>query len=262
MASYIFFFTFTPMYKSLKPRGCLRCLSFRLFILLWCTTAFVFCALLAGCGSGRASSAASTSTGGTGTSGTGGTGTGGSSGTGTSGGGTGTGGVGGTSGAGGGQSQSNPIVYISETGQTFSSNGNAGGTFSGLIEAFALDVSSGVLNPISGSPFSTDYSTGGDMALAPGGAFTYVLAQSYPAGTCCIGTTFLLVYALDPASGAPTLKQALATGASEVGMVSVHPSGRFLYLTPYDDSSGNTGIGVFSVQRDNTVVARRVVEKT
>ena len=218
----------------------MRCFYSRLFIILLCTIGLAFCALLAGCGSGRASSAASTSTSGTGTGGT--------SGTGTGGGGTGTGG-----GGGGGKSQSSPIVYISETGQTFS-NGNAGGTFSGLIEAFALDVNSGVLSPISGSPFSTNYSTGGDMALAPGGAFAYVLAQSYPAGTCCIGTTFLLAYALDPASGVPTLKQALATGASEVGMVSVHPSGRFIYLTPYSDSSGNTGIGVFSVQSDNTVV--------
>lgn len=91
------------------------------------------------------------------------------------------------------------------------------------------------------------------MALAPHGAFAYVLAQEYPASTCCIGPISLLAYALDPASGTPTLKQALATGASEVGTISVHPSGHFIYVTPYNDSSGNNGVGVFSVQSDNTV---------
>lgn len=92
------------------------------------------------------------------------------------------------------------------------------------------------------------------MALSPNGAFAYVLAQSYPAGTCCIGSFSLLVYALDPVSGAPTLKQALATSASQVGTISVDPSGHFIYVTPYIENAGNTGIGIFSVQSDNTVV--------
>ena len=154
---------------------------------------------------------------------------------------------------GGGQVLSSPFIYISESGENFSS-GNAGGTFFGLIEAFALNGSSGALSPIPGSPFSTTYSTGGDMALAPGGAFAYVLAQAYPAGTCCVGPTSLLVFALDPRSGAPTLQQALATtGASEASMISVHPSGKFIYLTPYTDNSGNNGIGTFSVQSNGTV---------
>lgn len=148
---------------------------------------------------------------------------------------------------------SSPFIYISETSENFSS-GNAGGPFSGLIEAFALNGSSGALSAISGSPFSTTYSTGGDMALAPGGAFAYVLAQAYPAGTCCVGPTSLLVFALDASSGTPTLQQALATtGASEASMISVDPSGKFIYLTPYTDASGNTGIGTFSVQSNGTV---------
>jgi hypothetical protein len=66
------------------------------------------------------------------------------------------------------------------------------------------------------------------MELAPHGAFAYVLAQKYPEGTCCIGPTSLLVYALDPSSGTPTVKQSLATTASEVGTISVHPSGHFV----------------------------------
>jgi 6-phosphogluconolactonase (cycloisomerase 2 family) len=139
---------------------------------------------------------------------------------------------------------SSPIIYVSENTQN-----------SGVIEAFAVNMNSGVLAPVSGSPFSTNYSTGGDMAVSPNGAFAYVLAVKYPAGTCCVGPTSLLVYALDPTSGAPALKQALATtGIPSASAISVHPSGQFIYLTPYSDNSGNTGIGVFSVQSDGTVV--------
>jgi 6-phosphogluconolactonase (cycloisomerase 2 family) len=92
------------------------------------------------------------------------------------------------------------------------------------------------------------------MAIAPNGAFAYVLAQKYPSGTCCVGPIFLLVYALDPATGTPTLKQAVATGATGVGTLSVHPSGHFIYVSPYVDNLGNTGIGIISVQKDNSVV--------
>jgi hypothetical protein len=146
--------------------------------------------------------------------------------------------------------KANPIVYVSEI--TTISNGTSSGTFSGLIEAFSLDSSSGNLTPIPGSPFATNYGYLDDMELSPDGSFAYVVAESYPAGTCCVGTSSILVYALDPVSGAPTLKQALAVGTSP-GAVFVHPSGRFIYLTPYSDSSGNTGTGIFSVQSDGTL---------
>ncbi len=208
--------------------------------------ALVLCVWLAACGSGHSNSAPSTGSN-PGSPSSNPTAPGGNPGTPTSGpGGT------GTNGTGGGQGTSSPVIYVSETAQNLN-NGNAAGAFSGIIEAFALKVSSGALSPISGSPFSTKYSTGGDLALAPNGAFAYVLAQSYPVGTRCIGPFSLLVYTLDPASGAPTLKQALATGSSQVGTISVDPFGHFIYLTPYTDSSGNTGIGIFSVQSDNTV---------
>lgn len=139
-----------------------------------------------------------------------------------------------------------PIVYVSETSENY-----AVGTFSGLMEAFSLDVASGTLSPISGSPFSTNYASEGDMALNPNGSFAYVLAQ----GTCCVAPMSLLVYSIDPTSGAPALQQALVTGASELATVSVHPSGQFIYLSPYSDTAGNFGIGGFSVQSDGTVAS-------
>lgn len=148
---------------------------------------------------------------------------------------------------------SSPVIYVYEDAtQNWS-------TYSGLIEAFTLNVDSGALTPIPGSPFSTNLAAGNGMALAPNGGFAYVLAPNYPVGNGVGVGSNLLVYALDPVSGAPTLKQTLAltTPVNEaVGPsgISVHPSGQFIYLSPFRDNSGNTGIGVFSVQRDGTVV--------
>jgi len=147
---------------------------------------------------------------------------------------------------------SSPVVYVYEdTTQNWS-------TYSGVIEAFALNTNSGALTPIPGSPFSTNYAADGDMALAPNGAFAYVLVPNYPVGPNPGVGSNLLVYALDPVSGAPTLKQTLAitslvNGGVGPSVISVHPSGQFIYLSPYRDNSGNTGIGVFSVQSDGTV---------
>ena len=145
------------------------------------------------------------------------------------------------------------VIYVYEdTTQNWS-------TYSGLIEAFTLNINSGALTPIPGSPFSTNLAAGSDMALSPNGGFAYILAPNYPVGSSPGVGSNLLVYALDPASGAPTLKQALAitspvNGGVGPSVISVHPSGHFIYLSPYRDNSSNTGIGVFSVQVDGTVV--------
>jgi 6-phosphogluconolactonase (cycloisomerase 2 family) len=146
------------------------------------------------------------------------------------------------------------FLYVSGTSQNFNT-ANTVGAMAGFLEVFSLNASSGVLTPIAGSPFATQYSTTTDMALAPGGAFAYLLAQQFPAGTCCVGPTFLLVFSLDAASGAPTLKQALATNALEVSTIAVHPSGQFVYVTPYSGDAGTGGIGVFAVQADGTLAA-------
>ena len=138
---------------------------------------------------------------------------------------------------------SSPVVYVYEDTPT-------------QIEAFTLNVNSGALTPIPGSPFSINLAAGNGMALAPNAGFAYVLAPNYPVGNGVGVGSNLLVYALDPVSGAPTSKQTLALTtptneavASGTG-ISVHPSGQFIYLSPYRDNSGNTGVGIFSVQSD------------
>jgi 6-phosphogluconolactonase len=210
---------------------------------MWCAMALVICVLLVSCNASSGSnSAAGTSGGaGTGSSGSSGTGSGGSSGSSSGGSGSTTGNV---------SEAQGPVVYAS---------GNLGNgvQMAGFIDARVLDVSSGALSPVPGSPFSTGYSNAGDMALAPSGAFAYLLAQQFPPGQCCVGPTFVLVYSLDPSSGAPTLKQSLATSAALAGPsnLTVHPSGQFVYAANYyQSSSGPNGIGIFTVQSDGTLV--------
>jgi hypothetical protein len=155
--------------------------------------------------------------------------------------------------AGQGQALKAPVIYVSGTSQNFN-GAPAAGTLSGFIEALLVDVNSGVLTRIPGSPFSNNFSTGDDMALAPSGAFAYISAQQFPAGTCCVGTEFLLVFALDPVTGAPTLRQSLAVGGSAGAHVFVHPSNKFVYVSPFTDrASGSSGIGIFAVQSDGTL---------
>lgn len=213
-----------------------------------CASLLVTCLWLAACAGGAGAVSANSSAGGNGSPANsgGGSGSAGSGGSGSgSSGGSGSGGSGGSSAVG-------PVIYVAETTQNFGT-----GSQGGVIEAFALNGSSGALTSLAGSPFSTNYSTASDMALAPSGASAYVLAQQYPAGTCCVGPTYLLVFALD-AAGAPSFQQALPTSATEVGKLAVAPSGRFVYATPYS-GVGNGGIGIFAVRSDGTLAASGVV---
>lgn len=187
---------------------------------------------------------------------TGGTPGGGTSGGGTSGGGT-SGGTsgGGTSGggtSGGSGNPAGPVVYISETTQSFDNTNNVLGSWSGVIEAFALDATSGALTPLNGSPYANSASTGGVMVLAPSGGAAYQLAQQFPPGSCCVGPTALLAFSLDATTGAPTLRQTLMTTASLAGQLLIHPSGNFLYAAPFA-ADGPGGIGVFTVGSDGSV---------
>jgi hypothetical protein len=143
----------------------------------------------------------------------------------------------------------NSFVYVSETSQDLSTGGVTG-TFSGLLEVFQLNASSGALTPITGSPFKTTYSTGDDMVLAPTGSDAYIMAVQYPSGSCCVGPTSILVYALDPSTGTPTYKQAVATPDTG-GVLAMHPSGKFLYMLPLN-SNGPT-LDVYGVQSDGTL---------
>ena len=125
------------------------------------------------------------------------------------------------------------------------------------MEAFSLDESSGALSKISGSPFGLNSSMGLDMAVSTNNSSIYLLSQQFNPGDE-FGPTSLLAYSIDPSTGTPQLKQTLATGSQlSIGLVTVHPSGKFVYLAPYSNNSP-AGIGVFSVASDGTLALSEV----
>jgi len=152
-------------------------------------------------------------------------------------------------------SQRASIVYVSGTSEMF---GNNSVQTTGFLDVRTLDPNSGALTPVQGSPFTVNYAGAGDMALSPDGAHAYVIAEGTVGGSFVDSPSFLLVYSLDPNSGAPTLLQTLAAAnpnAPGPSNVTVHPSGRFVYLSnDYQDNINNNGIGIFSVQSDGTLV--------
>lgn len=148
----------------------------------------------------------------------------------------------GSGGTGGGSTsgQQSAFLYASE-----STNKQTG-----LIEAFSINEATGALTAVAGSPFVTNTSTAGDLELAPNNTSGYLLTQSYPAGTCCVGTSSVQVYGLDANTGVPSLKQTVAAGDGSMN-IAVHPSGKFMYVAPWNRD--NTGIGVYAVGSDGTL---------
>ncbi len=143
-----------------------------------------------------------------------------------------------------------PVMYISETAQAPAST-----TTSGWIDARAIDLNSGALSPLPGSPFPTNHPQVGDMALSVDGKFAYLLVEDFP-GNCCVGPWSVVAYALDPASGAPAEKQTLAINSSQPAGILVHPAGKFVYIASDNEgANGGSGIEVFSVQGDGTLAS-------
>ena len=146
-------------------------------------------------------------------------------------------------------------VYISGTSQGLDSAPAA------FVEARILDTASGSMEPVAGSPVVLNYGEAPDIALAPNGAFAYVLAHGLAGANdsdSTNGPSALLVFSLDSTSGAPKLRQMLPAGAPNAPApthIAVHPSGRFLYVSNYyaADASGQ-GIGIFAVRNDGNVV--------
>jgi 6-phosphogluconolactonase (cycloisomerase 2 family) len=88
------------------------------------------------------------------------------------------------------------------------------------IYAFALNRATGVLTPISGSPFAIAAKAGGCcFAISPAGGYLYVLDGSN-----------IDTFSLNATTGVPTLVSSVAGPASQ-GALTVDPSGAFVYVT-------------------------------
>jgi len=128
----------------------------------------------------------------------------------------------------------NPIV-IDRTGR-FLYVGQSVGSFNGSIAVFAIDVATGVLTPVPGSPFPTLAGDGraAALALSPDGRFLFA------------GGSVIATYALDPITGVPTRTKARV--GNYFG-VTVDPTGRFLYALEYFSSV----VQGFSIATDGTL---------
>ncbi len=77
-------------------------------------------------------------------------------------------------------------------------------------------------------------------------------SKGVPGDPTDIQRSFIVVYALDPITGAPAVKQELATGAPNFqgpSNITVHPSGKFIYLSNYYESqSQQRRIAILAVQ--------------
>jgi 6-phosphogluconolactonase (cycloisomerase 2 family) len=127
---------------------------------------------------------------------------------------------------------------------------------SGFIEAFQLDRTTGTLFSVSGSPFPANHNTQA-MALSPSGAFGYVVANDFVNN---IFTNVLLVYAFT--NGVPTLRQTLTLGIGIGGFAAVDPTGRFLYLSKDSNDPATSGIALFMIQSNGTLIQSPLFART
>ena len=95
------------------------------------------------------------------------------------------------------------------------------------ISAYTINGTSGVLTPVTGSPFESAVALG--SAADPNGKFVYVTS---------VNTDTLYGYAIDPLSGAITLAAAAGAGFSP-NVVAIDPTGKFAYVTDQYDTYDN-----------------------
>jgi 6-phosphogluconolactonase len=102
----------------------------------------------------------------------------------------------------------------------------------GVIDAFAIDQSTGALSPITGSPFAVaSGSEPSGVAMDSHGRFLFVANATQDN---------IFVFSRDPQTGALTLgtDSPFATGASPL-QVAVGPSDKFLYVSNHNDRAGS-----------------------
>jgi 6-phosphogluconolactonase len=155
------------------------------------------------------------------------------------------GGTGGTSG-GGGTNTGGPTSGTPGVSSTFvyvvDSSPN-------LIETYKLDPASGALTS-AGAPFTTGHMLT-TLAVNPSGKFGYGVANDF------VNNTFnnvLLAFSFGSASGLPALIQTIPLGGGVGGSTAVDPSGKFVFVSVDTNSSTGSGIAVFNIQSDGTLV--------
>ncbi len=118
---------------------------------------------------------------------------------------------------------------------------------SGSVYVYSIDLSTGALTAVSGSPFSFPGHTGsgGPIAIDPAGKFLF---SSSAAGA-------IVSFTINPQNGILTPGTAqIITDNNQPVFLLVDPSGKFLIASNHSDSSGG-GFSVFSIDSSTGVLA-------
>lgn len=115
------------------------------------------------------------------------------------------------------------------------------------VSAYLINTSTGALTPIDADPNTAgiqNFLAGANpmsVTIDPTGKFAYV-ANSFNGG---ITGNSVMTYAINPASGMLTTIGFISSGGTQPQSVTVHPSGKFAYVTNYL-SGGVTGYSIGS----------------
>lgn len=118
-----------------------------------------------------------------------------------------------------------------------------------VIETYRMDRTSGALT-VAGEPFVVGHNLT-NLAVSSNGRFGYGVANDFANNTF---TNVLLSFSFDPASGLPNLIQTFALGNGAGGSAAVDPTGRFVFVSIDSNTSTGSGVAVFNVQSDGTLV--------
>ena len=97
------------------------------------------------------------------------------------------------------------------------------GTTSNAVEVFSIDIQTGDLKPIAGSPFSVA-SSATQVVLTPSGRFLYALGSAGEPDSDSI-----YMFSVDSQTGNLTYLGAIRTGLDPAG-IAVHPSGKYVIV--------------------------------
>jgi 6-phosphogluconolactonase len=125
------------------------------------------------------------------------------------------------------------------------------------IETYKMDATSGALTS-AGAPFPIGHMLV-TIALSPDGKFGYGVANDF------VNNTFqnsLLAFSFNTTSGLPALIQTIPIGGGVGGSTSVDTSGRFVFVSVDTNNSAGSGIEVFNIQSNGTLIQNGVLMPT
>lgn len=106
------------------------------------------------------------------------------------------------------------------------------------ISGFAIDPSSGALEPIIGSPFSIPYVLA--MVIDPKGQFAYIIKIGAAGGG-------IYIYSIDPTGALTAVSAGASVALSQPLSLTIDPSGQFAYVVASTGTGAQTGVYAYTI---------------